>query len=801
MANARGHRAPSTSEGAPNFALEDFVQDAQEPVLENLDDFSWVQEAEERESEDIAAWGAAEDTGEPFVWYQEPQVAEQASDSPAPGHDTPAAPTPRASAPKAQPSHFRPEIEGLRAVSVFMIVVYHVWLGRVSGGVDVFLFISAFLLGSSFARRLDARKPFGPVRYWLRTFTRLMPPATIAILGTLLGSYLILPESSWQTVISHAIASATYIQNIWLSITSVDYYALDASTASPLQHFWSLSLQGQVFLTWPLLFIAAKYAARKSAHPRRVAFGFFAVIAAASFAFSIYYTATHQSSAYFSTPARAWEVACGTLLALSLPTLDRLLGSARPGSPTAPRHRTLRALAGWVGFALLVSLGIVLNVQGLFPGWIALWPLTGAGLIIVAGYSGTSWGFDRVLTMKLPRALASSSYSLYLVHWPILILWLAHSGQKRAGALDGLLVIAGSMALAWILSTIVDSRFRKPSWKSAPWWRSLTVIGTCLALVLGGALGLRGYLASQQTSDPITADSPESSRVLTEPFNPDTLSPKGFELDDQWPSLPHLCDDPSGVLVATKDIPCETLRPLDAKTNATVLVVGSSHSRQFIPALLAEAQAHNWQIINFTKNACTFREDSSLEDGEYCKGYFDQVMKAIDAHEPDLVLMTSTKATPTGTGEAVPEGTREGIQAVLDKGVNVLALRDAPRWPTSLYTCAESVINAGGEPMRADDECGANLSSKLAEEDPSAALDGMTGESDAKLYRMDLSDLICPDGRCAPIQGNAYVYMDDNHLTRTFTSGIAQKVSARFERLGIPLEGNAGRAGSDGGGA
>ena len=163
-------------------------------------------------------------------------------------------------------------------------------------------------------------------------------------------------------MISHAIASATYIQNIWLSITSVDYYALDASTASPLQHFWSLSLQGQVFLTWPLLFIAAKYAARKSAHPRRVAFGFFAVIAAASFAFSIYYTATHQSSAYFSTPARAWEVACGTLLALSLPTLDRLLGSARPGSPTAPRHRTLRAFAGWVGFALLVSLGIVLNV-------------------------------------------------------------------------------------------------------------------------------------------------------------------------------------------------------------------------------------------------------------------------------------------------------------------------------------------------------------------------------------------------------------------------------------------------------
>lgn len=797
MANARGHRAPSKSESAPSFALEDFVQDAQDPALDDLDGFSWVQEAEERESEDIAAWGAAEDTGEPFVWYQGPQVAEQASDS-SPDPDPEKSAQPAASAKKAQPSHFRPEIEGLRAVSVFMIVVYHVWLGRVSGGVDVFLFISAFLLGSSFARRLDARKPFGPVRYWLRTFTRLMPPATVAILGTLIGSYFLLPESSWQTVISHAIASATYVQNIWLSITSVDYYALDASTASPLQHFWSLSLQGQVFLTWPLLFIGAKFAAKKSAHPRRVAFGFFAVIAAASFAFSIYYTATHQSAAYFSTPARAWEVACGTLLALALPTLDRFLGAARPGSSTVPRHRALRALAGWAGFALLVSLGLVLNVQGLFPGWIALWPLAGAALIIVAGYSGTSWGFDRILTMKLPRALASSSYCLYLVHWPILILWLAHSGQKRAGALDGLAVIAGSMVLAWILSKLVDSRFRKPSWKSAPWWRSLTVIGACLALVLGGAFGLRGYLASLQTSAPITASTPEDSRALTEAFDPDTLSPKGFELDGQWPKLPHLCDDPTGTLAATKDIPCETLRPLKAKTNATVLVVGSSHSRQFIPTLLDEAKANNWQIINFTKNACTFREDSMLAEGEYCKGYFDQVMKAIDEHDPDLVLMTSTSATPTGTGEKVPDGTREGIQAVLNKGANVLAVRDAPRWPTSLYTCAETVINAGGDPKLADEACGADLGSKLAANDPSETLDGMTGQSGAKLYRMDLSDLICPEDRCAPIQGNAYVYMDDNHLTRTFTSGIAKEVSARFEQLGIRLGERSGESGSDG---
>ena len=160
--------------------------------------------------------------------------------------------------------------------------------------------------------------------------------------------------------------------------------------------------------------------------------------------------------------------------------------------------------------------------------------------------------------------------------------------------------------------------------------------------------------------------------------------------------------------------------------------------------------------------------------------------------------MTSTTSKPTGTEEALLPGTREGVQAVLDKGVNVLAVRDAPRWPTSLYTCAEAVIDAGGTPELADQACGADLSTKLASTDPSEVLDNMSGAGGARVFRMDISDLICPDGRCAPIQGNAYVYMDDNHLTRVFTSGIAKEVTTRLEKLEIPLSEGAGKAGSDG---
>lgn len=757
MATSRGHHEPESS----IFSIEDFVQDSPTAspdaavFADDADDFTWFQDAIEQESEDIAAWGSQEASDEPFVWFQEATIKPV--------------------------SHFRPEIEGLRAVSVLMIVIYHVWLGRVSGGVDVFLFISAFLLGSSFARRLDAKKPFDPVRYWLRTFTRLMPPAVFAILGTLAGTWLILPQSEWQNVISQAIASATYVQNIWLSITAVDYYALDASTASPLQHFWSLSLQGQVFITWPLLFIAASVFAKRSARPRVVALVFFVSIALASLGFSVWFTAENQSAAYFSTPARAWEVAAGTVLALALPWIDKKLGAHRPGSGVEPRFITARAIAGWAGFALLVSLGIVLDVQGLFPGWIALWPLTGAALIIVAGYSGSKWGFDRVLTLKAPRALAASSYSLYLVHWPILIMWLAYSKQPRAGLLDGLCVIAISMIVAYLLSKAVDSQFRSASWKSAPAWRSLTVIGTCLALVLAASLGWRAYLNTQGTSDPISSTSTGGQSQLEAKFDPETLTPKGFELDGQWPTLPYDCAGQEGAPELIPDIPCQSLHPLGTPKKTTVLVLGSSHSRQYIPTLLDLAKKNDWQIVNYSMNGCPFRADSVLTPGEFCYGYFERSKRAIDVIKPDIVVTTATAADADSNGETVLDGTTEAIQYLLDQGVDVYAFRDAPRWPTNVYACAERATNEGGDPGAADASCGGAVTQKLAAENPAASLSTLTSDTGANVTMIDLTDQICPDGRCAPIIGNTYVYMDDNHLSRAFTSALAKEVTARIE--------------------
>lgn len=168
-------------------------------------------------------------------------------------------------APSSAPRRFRPEIQGLRSLAVLMVLTSHLFLDRVSGGVDIFLMLSAFLLTLSFTRKVEEGRPLALGRHWLHRFKRLVPAAAATIVGTLAAAWLWLPPSRWAAVIDQAWASVLYVQNWLLATTAVDYYASDDSLASPLQHFWSLSIQGQVFLLWPLVLAGGAWLSPRSA--------------------------------------------------------------------------------------------------------------------------------------------------------------------------------------------------------------------------------------------------------------------------------------------------------------------------------------------------------------------------------------------------------------------------------------------------------------------------------------------------------------------------------------------------------
>ncbi|MEE1650844.1 acyltransferase family protein [Brachybacterium sp. J144] len=716
----------------------------------------------EREAED--AWSTAGSVA--GTWRPQREQAAPAPDEDAAGtlpSDPSAATVPAGTQRRDRPA-FRAELHGLRAVALGLVAVYHIWLGRVSGGVDVFLFLSAFFLTGTFVRRLESGRPLAIPRYWLHTFKRLLPPAAVTILLALAATAAFLPASLWPTVMQQAVASAVYLQNALLVLLQVDYQARDAGAASPLQHFWSLSVQGQAFVVWPLLFALVVRRARRGRPIRRPLLAIMALIGAASLTWSVLSTQSQQQVAYFDTAARLWEFAAGSMLALALPALDRWTGARRPEEERAPRLGALRALTGWAGIALLLATGIVLDVSSQFPGWIAMVPLAAAGAVVVAGHSGRRWGVDALLSTRPAAFVGDISYALYLVHWPILVVWLHHSGQERAGLLDGAAVLAGSVVLAWILTRAIDAPVRRSRWLEARPWRALTAIALSLALVLGASGGWWTWLNRQP--EPVPAAQGQelpTDEVATEA--PAVLRPAGWQLGGQWPSLPESCSGAWAPSVVFRNVHCEQLLPAGSEPAETIVVVGSSHSRQYIPALIPLAEERDAQIVNLSMDGCPFL--AGAERDAYCAGYDEWVLSYLDSVDVDTVLATMTLTSADSAEEVLPTGADTAVQALLDRGLDVIVTRDTPRWPADQFQCAESVVDDGGTPADADAACGAEASAKFAAENPAAPLAALTGP-DASVTLLDLSDQICPDGRCSPVLGDVYVYMDDDHLTRLF---------------------------------
>ena len=672
---------------------------------------------------------------------------------------------------RARPA-FRAELHGLRAVALGLVAVYHVWLGRVSGGVDVFLFLSAFFLTGTFVRRLEGGRPLGIPHYWLHTFKRLLPPAAVTILLVLGSAAVLLPPSQWVPVMQQAVASAVYLQNMLLALMQVDYQNQDAGGASPLQHFWSLSVQGQAFVVWPLLFLLVRRRARAGRSVRLPLIAIVSVIGAASLVWSILSTQSQQQIAYFDTAARMWEFAAGSLLALTLPLLDRISGAQRPEDPQRPRFGAARALLGWTGILALLAVGVLVDVSALFPGWIALWPLAAAGAVVVAGHSGRRWGADALLSTRPAAFVGDISYALYLVHWPILVVWLHHSDQERAGLLDGLAVLTGSVLLAWALTRLVDAPIRRSVWLEARPWRALTAVAVSVALVAGAAGAWYQLLPREAPADPVPTASPAlpTDEVPSEP--PTEILPQGWQLGSQWPNLPEDCSGPWEPATDFRHVPCDQLLPADAEPAGLVVVLGSSHARQYVPALLPWAEEHDLQIVNLHMDGCDFAP--GMHRGEYCDGYDEYALDYIDAVQPDVVLTTSTRTSPDSAEEEMPEGMANAAEVLTARGIDVLSIRDNPRWEEDAYECAEAVIGEDGTPEEADEACGADASEKYAPENPAAEL--VAAEGGGSLTSLDFSEQICPDGRCAPVLGDTYVYMDDDHLTKRFVQQVITPV-------------------------
>ena len=674
----------------------------------------------------------------------------------------PATPTPPAPA-------FRRDIQGLRAVAVGLVVIYHVFPDLLHGGfagVDVFFVVSGYLITGHMVREMRTRGAIDLLGFYARRARRLVPAATVVLLLTWLAALLVLPGSRLAATAQQVAASALYVQNWLLARDSVDYLTAE-DTASPVQHYWSLSVEEQFYLGWPLLLVLAGVLARRLHRSwRRVALVVGAAGCALSFAASISLTASNAAAAYFVTQTRVWELGLGALLAILA------------GRPELPRR--LARPARWTGLALVLAAALTYSGDTAFPGTAALVPVLGTALVLAAGAAEPD---TRLLGSAPMTWIGDRSYAIYLVHWPLIVLYEAWSGGDL-GALDGPAVLLGSLAAAWALTRFVEDPVRRS--------RAFASRGRGLALALAAVLPLVMVLPDllPRTSLPTDTTGHPGAAVLAGDAapvddDPTTMVPRPELAAEDSPDYQgrscHIgLTDP-----AVRS--CEFGETEDP--SLTVALVGDSKIGQWFPAIQRMAEEHDWRLVTHMRARCpwtatrTVVSEGDTSPYDLCHSWGEQVLERLQAAPPD-VLLTSDRPSVGIPGHpqadarshaAIADGMVTYWRAMEDLGTQVVAIRETPEMGANIPDCISG--------LRASiTDCDRPRDNALTDTPPTVVA---TQAMDGRVPLVDMTDLLCGDGTCSPVIGDVLVYRDKHHLTNTYVMTLAPYLEQRLAAAGV----------------
>ncbi|RRR95649.1 acyltransferase family protein [Glycomyces terrestris] len=673
--------------------------------------------------------------------------------SAAPGRDAADAPAPR-------PPRLR-EIDGLRGLAIAVIAVYHIWFDRVSGGVDIFLLMSGFFITAGFLRSADAGRGLGHLKYAARIVRRIFPPALIVAAATVLMVFLWLPRATWNQQLGDIAASALYYGNWNLAAHSVDYLSSN-NGASIVQHYWSLGVQTQFYVLWPVLIGLVLWTARRTGlPPMRTVAAVLALVLAASFAFALWETAADQAFAYFDTRARIWQFAAGGLLALALRPATRAWTARIPGP--------LAAALGWSGVAVLVLAGAFLDSTQ-FPGWAALAPVAGVCAVILAATAAPGTGAGRLLNTWPLQRLGTLSYTLYLWHWPILVCYLTATGRDTATLRGGLAVLAAATALAALTHWAVEIRLPATGLgqRTAP--GAFALGAACIALVLAACASMTWYIAHERARLAAAATDPAAypgAAALAEDLDVPEADFAPSTLDAAQDYDPALSGDCNVTMEGYDPIRCDFGTSED-EAAATVVMYGGSKIWQWLPAVLEAAESQRWHVIAYTKNACiieTGQEDLGEERYRSCAAWNNAVVAEIADIRPDLVFTYGSRVGYEAY-ETFPDYT-DRYEQLLATGTAVAAIRDTPSPRFDIPMCVD--LHGRDAP-----ECTVDRDAYYDE----GAFDALAVP--AGVHKIDLTDYLCGPEACSPVVGNILVYRDDAHMTNTYAATLGPYLEAEL---------------------
>ena len=660
-------------------------------------------------------------------------------------------------------SDVRLDLQLLRAIAVGTVVIYHLWPNRLPGGyvgVDVFFVISGFLITSHLMRNAVTERGVDIIAFWGNRARRLLPLACFVLLATMAGVRLWLPPSSWKASLENIIASAVYVQNWKLASDSVDYLARDRMPP-PTQHYWSLSVEEQFYIGWPLLVVLGTFVAVRLARGRgldrqrairRAVLALLLVVTTISFVYSLWLTGSSPDVAYFATTTRAWEFAAGALLAF--------VPAAAAGT------RSLRFTASWIGVLMILGASLLLPAGTPFPGVAALLPVVGAALFIWAGDTGLRTAPTVLARLRPVTWLGDISYGIYLWHWPLIVLTPFALGQDRLTTIDKLAIGASAIALAAISKAVIEDPFRFGAvWRTNARRSFYPAVAGMTAVCAVGLFGIQ-QIQSSVVAPASAAGVPRLDRAAgTDPDKP--LRPRLVgRAEDK--TVMYDCFN----LARTGDDKSCTYG--DKSSPVSIAIVGDSHSAHFIPGLIDVVKKRGWKLTTHVGISC----DATL--GPNCAGGRD-MYDAIVASDVDLVLFSAFR----GSGSTVEDVTTY-LAALQKAGVPVMPIVDVPMESQQAFDCVEESGGDAGVAAR----CATPVETALR------AVPDRNGPiaHDLGLPLMDLTDEFCDARQCDAVINNVIVHSDTpaSHMTTTFSRLLAPRLEEEIERAltarGVPLE-------------
>ncbi|MCM3661031.1 acyltransferase [Georgenia satyanarayanai] len=679
-----------------------------------------------------------------------------------------AATTPVAAPASTPTTRFRGDIQGLRAVAVGLVLLYHAGVPFLPGGfvgVDVFFVISGFLITGLVVRELERTGRLSLSRFYARRAKRLLPATAVVFVTVAALTLLFLPVTRWRDVAGDIAASSVYLVNWRLADRSVDYLAAE-SAASPLQHFWSLAVEEQFYIVWPLLIVALFWRWRGGNASRRLLSGLLA-IAVPSFLWSVHLTTANPGAAYFVTTTRLWEMAVGALLAVVV---------VHALTPAA------RTVLGWAGLVAIGYAALTFDAATTFPGASALVPTLGAAAVLLAG-SGDGRGELRPLTAAPMQHVGAWSYSLYLWHWPLIVVATAVWGTDGTlPVTTGLLVATASGAPAWLTYRLVERPFHRSPRFAVP-WRAGVLGLACVAvgLAAAGAVAVAGNRAS-------VSDGPAPGAAI---LGEDPAAAAAGEPVDRATSItPALADAPDDVADMYADGCHQNQRSGkvlsctygDAESDTVIALVGDSHAAHWQPAFRLLAEDNGWRLETYTKSSCIFADvltwaTAADEPYESCYAWQGDVRARLITQQPDVVVV-SADGTYQLPGEAEPlsrdasvqglaDGSAANWRALEESGIDVVTILDTPRLLVDAPECVAE--------HRDDlDACALHRDSAIERSGTPMLRQGAALVPDVDV--VDLNEYVCPREDCVPVVGGVLTHSDSHHLTATFVRTLAPRL-------------------------